>query len=711
VPIDRYCDSNDISLEARLDLFRGVCKAVQVVHQHSTIHRDIKPENILVATDGQVKLVDFGIARVLEAADDQVEFTAVGLAFMTPMYASPEQIRGEILTTATDVYSLGAVLYKILTGRAPFTHESRNALELAVTGTRPTRPSETVLQVDAPSGPSPAAHRLSNKLKGDLDTITLMALRKEPERRYASVERFSEDIRCLLAGRPVSAQPDTLHYRAKKYIRRNTAAVATAALLILVLIGATVVSLTLYDRAETARLEAVEERTVASRERNAAVSTTEFLQGLLSSVSPGEIDGRLDITVREILDQASRRLDSELSDQPEVAAALHFVVGRSYGNLAEYESAQHHLEESVALRLELAPPDQPGILRSRVAIGQLYEEQGAYARAESLLVASMPDDPATSDPAAMSELESSLSRVYSYLARAEDAERLAQRSVESADRIDDPKHVMHAQSRSELGNSLFRQGRYKEAEGIYREAVATAEATIGPRHIVTGQCFNNLAIGLGALGRNDEAIEELLKALTIYEVSYPPNHPEFATTHMNLADQYAATEQFDTALSYYQLARSELIVAHGEDHVMVGVAINGVAYCYWKSNQLGAARESFTDAIRHLDASLGDSHPWIAVVRSNLATVYRDLGERDEAGRLAHEALSVMRSSLPENHPHLARPLGLLAELDMDAGDYQSALVYAREADGICALNLDEGHADRLRAEERLAECLHESSE
>ncbi|RKZ12962.1 hypothetical protein DRQ32_02575, partial [bacterium] len=680
LPVSHYCDQNEIPLGERLDLFREVCKAVQVVHQNSTIHRDIKPENILVTTDQQVKLVDFGISRVLEVADEPAEHTAAGLAMMTPMYASPEQVRGLPLTTATDVYSLGAVLYRILTGRAPFTHPNGKLLEEAVTRQSPIRPSEAVLESDAPSGPSRAAQRMSKRLKGDLDTIVLMALRKEPERRYSSVEGLSEDIGRLLAGRPVSARSDTLRYRGGKFIRRNTAVVVTALVLVLVLIGATAVSFGLYNRAESARREAVQERMIASRERNAAVSTTEFLQGLLSSVSPGQIDGRLDITVREILDEASRRLETDLADQAEVAAALHFVIGRSYGNLAEYEPAQHHLEQSIDLRQQFHPPDEPGILASRVAIGQLYEEQGAYAAAESLLIAALPDEPESSDAAAVSEMESTLSRVYSYVARFDKAEEFARRSIRSADRIVDARHAMHAQSRSELGNALYRQGRYKEAEVVYREAVATAQATVGPNHIVSGQCINNLAIGLGALGRNEEAIEELKRALAVYDRAYPPDHPEFATAHLNIADQYAAISDFGAALRYYRMARDELEGAHGEDHVMVGLAINGVAYCQWKSGEFGAARASFTDAITRLEAALGASHPWIAAVRSNLATVYLELGDADEAGRLARESLSAMRSGLPAGHHHLARPLGVLARLEMNAGDYESALVYAQEA-------------------------------
>ena len=507
-------------------------------------------------------------------------------------------------------------------------------------------------------------------------------------------------------GRPVSAQPDTFRYRANKFVGRNTAAVVVASILLLVMTGATIVSLTLYNRAEIARREAVQERGIASRERNAAVSTSEFLQDLLASVSPVTIGGRLDITVREILDEASVRLENDMADEPEVAAALHYVIGRSYVNLGDNEAAERHLWLSVDLRQSLSPPDEQGILRSQLAIGQIKEQQGSYAEAESLLVAVLPADPSTADPAVLSELEASLARVYAYLSRLDDAETFARRAVASAERTPDPNHVMHAQARSELGNSLYRLGRFKEAEIEYREAIDTAHRTIGEKHIVTGQCYNNHALGLGALGRNEEAITQLLKALTVYEVAYPADHPEFATVHMNLADQYYLSKQYAKAEKVYVVARDELTAAHGADHVMVSLAVNGLGNCYWKSGKLEEASDAFKEAIRMMDAALGSTHPWVATPRNNLGLIHRELGESDEAERLGLEALEIMRANLPEDHIHLTRPLTLLAKLDMDAGDYDAAVVYAREVVEICSAALDEDHTDRIAAEERLAECL-----
>ncbi|HAF13757.1 MAG TPA: hypothetical protein DCK99_08660 [Blastocatellia bacterium] len=377
-PIDEYADAGKLSIVDRLKLFRTICAAVQYAHQNLVIHRDIKPSNILINEEGAPKLLDFGIAKLLhsDSSAPETEATATELRVMTPEYASPEQVRGERVTTATDVYSLGVVLYELLTGYRPYRFKSRRPDEVArvICNQRPQKPSSAVSHFEETAsqyGIRPpiltpelvsrtrdaAPERLRRSLRGDIDNIVLMALRKEPHRRYASVEQFSEDIRRHLEELPVSACKDTFSYRASKFIRRNKIGVAAAAIVASALLGGIIATAWEAHVAHAQRAKA-EQR--FSAVRNMA---TTFLFELNDEVEKEPTKARELIVEQaiEYLDSLARDSGTDTSLQRDLATAyqkLGDVQSRLHGqNLGDTSGALVSYHKSLTIREKLFAAD------------------------------------------------------------------------------------------------------------------------------------------------------------------------------------------------------------------------------------------------------------------------------------------------------------------------------------------------------------------
>jgi serine/threonine-protein kinase len=375
-PITTWCNARALPVRDRVALFRQVCAAVHHAHKNLVIHRDLKPGNILVAGDGTVKLLDFGIAKLLGSADGDADsgdeampLTRAGARAFTPEYASPEQIRGLPLTTASDVYSLGVVLFELLTGRRPYQPKSRALVDIerAVLDTPVPRPSSVITDEGSRSLGQNAA-RVRQRLHGELDSIALTALHPEASRRYPSAEAFSDDLQNYLTSLPVRAQRDWVGYRARKFVLRNKAASAASLLAIGGLLVGVVLSV---NAAHHARTEQVK-----------AEAANGFLRRLLASVHPAT--GSRDAMVSDVLDAAARRIEQDFANDPGIRADLETVIGESYEGLGRYPEAERQLRSALGLREQFSGPASVEVVASLNNLGEQYLDQGALDSAAAL---------------------------------------------------------------------------------------------------------------------------------------------------------------------------------------------------------------------------------------------------------------------------------------------------------------------------------------
>jgi serine/threonine-protein kinase len=525
-PIDRYCETGRLGLRERLQLFRQVLGAVQYAHTNLVIHRDLKPSNILVTADGTVKLLDFGIAKLLSEDADSVGegLTQPGVVPLTTAYASPEQVRGDAVTTATDVFSLGLVLYQLLAGRHPFIHDRPGGDE--------TR--RRILEITPPPPSTVAeASRRQRLVRGDLDSIVMMALRKEPERRYGSAEQLSEDLRRWLAGLPVSAQPDSAGYRLRKFARRHRAVVIAGAGALMALVAGLGAALWQGSVARS-------ERDHAQRERAKAERINAFLQNMLGAADPSwysstERPGPL-TTIGTVFDAAGRRAESDLAVQPEVLADVLRTLGRANQALRRLDRAEPQLERARELHLTLQGPASGDVANDEHELGMLRSAAGDLPGAERWMRQALERFRAVGDSLSdgYGRTLADLGTTLAAAGRPAEGEPLIRASARHRWRFDSTS-AANAILLGNLGMVLSLQGKLDSAEPIYRSALAGFAIFKSREFFEKGFTLGNLAVDYLNRGRPAEALPLAQEQIAHFSRLLGPTHPNVAYGWVNLA--------------------------------------------------------------------------------------------------------------------------------------------------------------------------------
>ncbi len=647
-PIHRYCDTHELPLRRRLELFMTVCDATQYAHRNLVVHRDLKPANIFVTGDGQVKLLDFGLAKLLEPGGTQAATTQ---HWMTPEYAAPEQVRGEPVTTLTDVYQLGVVLYELLTGALPFGRRERGAYEV----------TQAILGREAPRPSTAGASGVA--LRGNLDAIVLKALRKEPEQRYASAQALRDDIERHLAGLPVRARHGSTVYQLSTFVRRHRWSVAAGALLVVLLTGYAV-TLTLNARRMRATLARVEQ------ERTKAEGAARFLAGLFSPRVPG-LGPRDTLTAAQLLARGESQVD-ELRGQPLAQAQLLSVLGTIYQNLREFDRAEALLEQALALRRDALGGDHLDIAESLYLLGEALRGRGSYAPARARLeeALAMRRRLLGNEHPLVELTVERLSLIFTPLdhqiATARDALALARR-------VEGVEHARVAESLMRLGVLLRTKGLLDEAQTALEEAVAmsrrlgdTDEGGM-PRH--TGQ----LAILLMRQG-NFAAAEELHRSyLANMERGHGPDHPELVAGLHMLSTVLALKQEYAEAELLIRRALAIQERAVGANHLDYSESLYHLAdvlHAEGKPREAAALRRR---ELAIVQTAFGVGHLHTAGALHGLALVLVDLGETGEAEALLIAARTIRERAHGPDAPQTALLLPGFARLARARRDYTRA--------------------------------------
>jgi serine/threonine protein kinase len=651
VPLVQYCDAHSCPVDERLKLFRAVCDAVVYAHQHAVIHRDLKPSNILVKNDGTVRLLDFGIAKHLENLGEAVDQTMTGLRLMTPAYASPEQIRGEQVGIQTDVYSLGVILYELLSGKLPFDLSDRTPAqaEKVLAQQDAEKPSVAAQERTAPNVAVTHVPAVGKSAWADLDVLCLTALHKDTRRRYASVEALLRDVDHFLKQEPLDARADTASYRVRKFVVRNRKSVLAAASAFAIVAGL-VIFFTV--RLAYARNAALAE---AARTQRVQRFMVNLFQGGDEAAGPSD-----DLRVITLLDRGVQEAQS-LSAEPEMQAELYQTLGviyqklgkfdradnllgtaleqrkKLYGpdhrfvaesltatallraNQAKFEEAERFAHDGLEMSKRHLPPSHPAVARATFALGKVLEDRGKYDQSfpvleEAVRLQSKPSSVTADLAASLSELANS----HFYAGHYDTSESLNQRVLTINRKLYGERHPLVADTLINLGAIQFQKGNYSGSEQFNRQALDIVQSWYGKVHPETADAMTILGQSLTYQKRYDEAADLLKQSLAILERVYGPLHPRVAFALNELGNVAIRQRKLDEAEADFSRVVDIYRSVYGDKHYQIGLAESNLGGVYVERKEYARAELLFQDALQIYSQTLPADHQNVGICRVRL---------------------------------------------------------------------------------------------